>query len=189
MTEPTATASGPNAPKRRGRPPKNQRVEATPVADDKDLEIERLRMELAIAKGAPTVTAPQGPKPGEYIVVGKDRLGTEEIRKRPWTRGEIDATYPKVTFTPRFSVPVTVNGHTWNLVANVDATVPSVVKDRYDYSMSLQHQDMAARYPEPSMDQISRINARARATGQKQWSPLHFLGVGEVIPEVEVRDE
>lgn len=199
MSEPTATDSGPTAPKRRGRPPKAERdataKSALPSRSRLANQVEKLKEQLAAWKAAsPDVASPEraaavplttGARPGEYIVVGKDKLGQEEIRKKGWTRGDIERVYPKVTFTPRFALEVTISGQTWKLAAEREITVPSAVKDKYDESIRIQHPDLASLYPEPSMDAIQRINQTARATGQKVWSRMHYLGAGEVIPEVE----
>ena len=53
-------------------------------------------------------------------------------RKLGWSRADIEALYPPVTFTPTENIPVTVFGKTWYLFADQEITVPSCVKGVYD---------------------------------------------------------
>ena len=184
MSDETATGNtGPiEEPKpRRGRPPKNARK------DPRDAEIARLKAALKAAQSeevkevvlAPELIAKR--KPGEYMTVGADKSGNPEIRKRPWIRGDFDQ-YPKVEYTPHYSGPCVVQGVRFELVAGQQTTVPSVVKDEFERAMRIQHPDYATMYPEPTMDQIQKINQRAKATGKNSWSNVHFIGTGHAEP-------
>lgn len=52
--------------------------------------------------------------------------------KVPWTRGDVERAFPKVTFVPEESLPVTFNGITYRLTEGEDNTVPSCIKVIYD---------------------------------------------------------
>jgi hypothetical protein len=58
--------------------------------------------------------------------------GTIRGSKIPWTRGDVERRFPKVTFVPEESIPVTFNGITYQLREGEDNTVPSCIKVIYD---------------------------------------------------------
>ena len=77
-------------------------------------------------------TSPKG-VPGGALLPGTIlNRGLPTESKVHWTRRAIEETYGKVTFTPNETIPVCVNGVTYQLSADREITVPSIVKDVYD---------------------------------------------------------
>ena len=66
-------------------------------------------------------------KPGTII-----NPGSPSQTKVPWTMRDMREVYGQVTFTPRSSVPVVVNGVRFQLVQDEEITVPAIVKDTYE---------------------------------------------------------
>ncbi len=66
--------------------------------------------------------------------VGEPRTPGATVRggKVPWTRGDIERTFPMVTFMPEETVPVSWNGVRYQLLEGIEATVPSCIKGIYD---------------------------------------------------------
>lgn len=52
--------------------------------------------------------------------------------KVPWTRADVEKRFPKVTFMPEETIPVTWNGVSYQLREGEEITVPSVIKTTYD---------------------------------------------------------
>ena len=188
MDEQKATDAGPEAPtKRKGRPPGGKRK-----ATDRELieqlaaRIDSLQGDLEKAKATAidpaTVTLPpevEQVKPGTILSAGKDQRGDPIYFKKTWTRGDMERMYEKRTFTPQWTVPVTVQRVTYQLVAGQEITVPSIIKDVYESRMRIQHMDYAAAYPAPDPNQVYQINEAARRQpGTRVFSPLHFLNTG-----------
>lgn len=65
------------------------------------------------------------PKPGTILDYGKP-----SSRKVPWTYKDMEV-YPKKTFTPEETMKVTVHGLTYQLLADQEITVPSIVYEEY----------------------------------------------------------
>lgn len=63
--------------------------------------------------------------PGTVVDSGKP-----SARKIPWTLKDMEK-YPKRVFTPEETVPVTVHGLKYQLIADQEITVPSIVYDIY----------------------------------------------------------
>jgi len=121
----------------------------------------------------------EGVPPGTILQAGKNERGDPIIYKKRWARGDMERMYPRVTFTPQWSVPVTVNGITYSLESGVETTVPSIIKDVYESRMRIQHMDYAAAYPAPNPNKVYEINEAARRQpGTRVFSPLHFLNTG-----------
>ncbi len=190
MSEPTATESGPEATKpRRGRPPKSERkatdrdliegLAATVAQLKKDLAARNVQadipsIEIADIKLAP---GPQRPKAGTIIEVGKNPDGTSVTRKVPFTRADLDAASPPVTFTPRRSAPMIVQRVRYDFVADKEITVPSDVREEYERRMKAQFPDVASRYPSMTPQQDYEMKERAKR-GLPAWSPLAYFGTG-----------
>ena len=202
MSEPTATDSGPEAPKpRRGRPPKSTRK-----ATDRDLieglaaTVAELKKELAARNTQADIPSieiadiklPENkrPKAGTIIVVGHNPDGTEITRKVPFNRSDIESASPPVTFIPRRSVPMMVQRVRYDFVAEREITVPASVKEEYDRRMAAQVPDVASRYPSMTPQQVYEMNERAKR-GLPAWSPMTYYGVGldVTLPEGEVPAE
>lgn len=123
-------------------------------------------------------------RPGTYVKVGTDTAGKDIMGKVRWTREWIAKTYPTVTFTPNRGMVVAPHGISYTLVAEAEATVPSIVKDTYD-SVIRQEREHAARYRAMSAAEQADVDARANAEpGTKQWSRVTRVGFGLAIPEV-----
>jgi hypothetical protein len=52
--------------------------------------------------------------------------------KTPWTKKDVEAIFPPVTFIPDENIPVTYNGVRYQLFADIETTVPSIIKQIYD---------------------------------------------------------
>ena len=52
--------------------------------------------------------------------------------KVPWTPGDVERSFPKVTFVPEESIPVSFNGVRYFLREGEENTVPSCIKAIYD---------------------------------------------------------
>ena len=184
MDEQKATDAGPEAPtKRRGRPPGRSVTDRELIerlARQNDALAARLK-EVEEQQAVPDV--PETPKeilPGSLIIVGKDQSTGQPIyRKKPWTRRDVETKYPKVTFTPNWSVPITFQNVSYQLEAGKETEVPSIIRDIYVDRMKIQHMDYASLFPAPSPDTVYRINEAARkAPGTRVFSGLHHIGVG-----------
>lgn len=185
MQEPQATVAGPGAPaKRKGRPPGSKRK-----STDREL-IEQLAREVDLLRRerdsdridqSKATLPPEVAKvpPGTILAAGKDPLGQPVLFKRRWSKAELDEAIPKVTFTPNYSAPVTVFGHTVEFIGGQEITVWRSHKDVYERSMRVQHPDMAALYRAPNPTQVYEQNEAARRQpGVRVFSGLHHLGVG-----------
>ncbi len=64
---------------------------------------------------------------GENRVPGKVVHGT----KTPWTRADMDKAYGICEFTPDETIPVTVNGQMYQLIAGVGMIAPTIIRDTY----------------------------------------------------------
>ena len=51
--------------------------------------------------------------------------------KTSWTRGDVDRLFPSVTILPEETVPVTYNGVQYQLIADREMVVPSIIRDIY----------------------------------------------------------
>lgn len=79
----------------------------------------------------------QDKPPGTIVDRGKP-----SARKVPWTRGYLKTAFPQVTFVPEETIPITVQGITFQLIADQEVTVPSVVRGIYD-----DHRKAMRRHP------------------------------------------
>ena len=123
-------------------------------------------------------------RPGTYIKVGVDATGHDIMGKVRWTKEWIEKTYAPVTFTPNRNMTVGPHGISYILTAEIEATVPSIVKDTYD-SVIKQEREQAARYRPLTAAEASEVDARASAEpGTKQWSRVSRVGFGLNIPDV-----
>ena len=165
MEEQKATDAGPEAPaKRRGRPPGSKRK-----ATDREL-IEQLAARIdALQKAeidridtSKIGLAPQiaDAPPGTILVAGKDsRTGDPYLFKKTWTHGDMTRIYPEVTFTPQYTVPVTVQRVTVQMVAGMEWTGPKVFnKRRWDIPADRRLTRRISRGPQgkPAMLKPSR---------------------------------
>ena len=186
MEEPKATVAGPDAPKRKGRPPGKKR-EATDreliqklAARIDELESEKSNfatpLELKKIELAPEVV--ENIPPGTLIKIGENADKSPIYRKKPWRRSDFDKE-EKVTFYAPWDAPVTINGVSMQIVAGENVNVPVSFRDVYRRQMGIQHADYASLLPAPSPDQVYRINEAARkAPGTRVFSGLHHIGVG-----------
>lgn len=67
------------------------------------------------------------PRPGTVVDNGKPTA-----HKVPWKFSDMEKMYPSVTFTPEETIPITVHGLKYQLIADQPISVPSIVKDIYD---------------------------------------------------------
>ena len=58
--------------------------------------------------------------------------GTIRGSKIPWTRGDVERKFPKVTFVSEETIPVTFNGITYQLREGEEMTVPSCIQVIYN---------------------------------------------------------
>ena len=65
--------------------------------------------------------------PGMILDAGK--LTTHKL---PYKRSDLERIYPMLTFTPEETIPITLQGITYQLEADKPITVPSAIKDIYD---------------------------------------------------------
>lgn len=52
--------------------------------------------------------------------------------KVPWTRTAFEAKFSKITFTPEETIPITWNGLRYQLIADMETSVPFPIKQIYD---------------------------------------------------------
>lgn len=190
MTESTEpTAEGPNAPKKRGRPfgKKQPTSEASAILA---LQAELTALKAQVNKQpivseqyiTPGPVAVNGQTPGEYVEDGKDPgTGRPILKKRRWSRAEIERRYEKVTFTPMVSMPVNPHGLTggqgWNLTAGQEITVPTIVRTLYDNAMRANEFQVAG-YPGFSSEQErAAFEATLKSKGPHA-TPVKHVGFG-----------
>lgn len=88
------------------------------------VRVEEEAVALAEKKGATTLTVEAEPQPGTI----KNKY------KVPWTRKQLDEAYGLCYFTPEETMPVTVSGIRFQLIAGVEMQCPTIVRDTYkDY--------------------------------------------------------
>ena len=58
--------------------------------------------------------------------------------KTTWTRRDMDEIYGVCSFTPYHTMPVTVNGQRYQLLSDVEMTVPTIIRDTYLGSLKRQ---------------------------------------------------
>lgn len=186
---PELTPVGPNAPVKRrpGRPRKvNPEIEALQA------QIRALKAALSETAERPVIlatlpAASEELRPGSYFQVGVDASGTPLMGKIRWTREWIARTYPPVTFTPARSMRVAPHGISYDLGAEIEVTVPQIVKDIYD-DVRKAEADHNIRYRTLSPGEDAELAVRANdQPGTKQWSRLYRAGygLGVRLPEVE----
>ena len=52
-------------------------------------------------------------------------------RKKPWTRADVEARFPKVSFVSAVTEPVTFQGVSYQLLAGIETMVPQPIYDIY----------------------------------------------------------
>lgn len=187
------TPEGTNAPKRKpGRPrkanPEVDALKALVASLEKALKSERVEREPTLA---PVPQASEEIRPGTYVRVGTDATNAPIMGKVRWTREWIARTYPAVTFTPARSMVVAPHGISYNLGAEIEVTVPQIVKDIYD-DVRKQEQDHNIRYRTLAASEDAELAVRANEMpGTKQWSRLYKAGygLGVRVPEAEQQAE
>ena len=62
-----------------------------------------------------------------------ERIPGKVIRgvKTSWTRNDVDRLFPPVTILPEETIPVTYNGVQYQLIADREMVVPSIIRDIY----------------------------------------------------------
>lgn len=149
-------------------------------------QIEALKSALHTAeKREATLTiiplASEEVRPGTYVQVGVDATNGPIMGKVRWTRDWITKTYPAVTFTPARSMHVAPHGVGYDLGAEMEVTVPQIVKDIYD-DVRRQESDHNIRYRTLSATEDSELAAKANEQpGTKQWSRLYRAGYGLAV--------
>lgn len=122
-------------------------------------------------------------RPGTYVQQGVDSFGAPILGKVRWTREWIEKTYAPVTFTPNRSMIVAPHNVSYTLSADVETTVPGIVKDIYD-AVIKQEREQVTKYRPLSANETSDVDARANnEPGTKQWSRVYRSGYGLSIPE------
>lgn len=195
MTEQNeATSAGPNPQKRGpGRPKKS--VSASPDLSElmallkaqakqiealqtNALEQGKQRFEQQEATLAPVPAATEELRPGTYVQIGVDGSGAPIVNKVSWTRDWIAKVYIPITFTPQRTMTIGPHGIPYQLTADVETTVPKIVKDIYDGALQSERNMNLATRP-LSMAESSAIDERAmEQPGSKQWSRLYRLAGG-----------
>lgn len=123
-------------------------------------------------------------RPGTYVKVGTDNAGKDMMGKVRWTREWIAKTYAPVTFTPNRGMDIGPHGIQYTVTADVETTVPSIVKDIYD-SVLKQEREHNIRYRPLSGNESSDVDVRAQAEpGSKQWVRVTKVGHGLSMPDV-----
>ena len=123
-------------------------------------------------------------RPGTYVQRGVDAFGAPVMGKVRWTKDWIEKTYAPVTFTPNRSMIVAPHNISYTLSADVETTVPCIVKDLYD-GVIRQEREQAAKYRPLTATEQADVDARANAEpGTKQWSRVTRVGFGLNIPDV-----
>lgn len=152
------------------------------------LDLQRQITELKSASVPMTIPDAPPPSqdnpPGTYVKVFEDKQGNTMYRKVHWTRPAVAAAYPAVTFTPNETMEILPHGVKYIVTADVEITVPSIVKDIYDVQRKqrLAEAQMYRFRPEES----NEVAARAvQQFGTRQWSRVSRLGVGIDVNQQE----
>lgn len=136
-------------------------------------EVERQKATLE-AVPAPTEEL----RPGTYVSIGQDSSGAPILGKVSWTRAWIEKVYAPVTFTPNRSMDLGPHGIQYHVDADVETTVPSIVKSLYDDAIRSDKMIQSATKPLTAQE-IADIDSRANeAPGTKQYSRLYRLAGG-----------
>ena len=196
-----ATSDGPTPPqaelkaqvkRRPGRPKKAPT--STPGADNSALfelmqkQINALTQKLAEKQEASLATLPEPTEeriPGTYLEIGKDSSGAPILGKVRWNKSWIEKVYAPVTFTPTRSMDIGPHGIMYHVDAEVEITVPSIVKSLYDEALRIEKARQNATKP-LSAQEVSDIDARANEQpGSKQYSRLYRLAGGLNVSQQE----
>ena len=126
-------------------------------------------------------------RPGEYYVGGVDAsTGRQVMRKRRYTKTDVEKLYPPVTFAPIISVPVRPHGITYELRGSEIVTVPSIVKDIHDAMVfSIRRQSEGYRV---SDEQSKRVFDAAKGDPGKgrHFTGLEHIGYGWSVEALQM---
>ena len=151
-------------------------------------QINNLTEKLAEKQLASLATLPaptEEMRPGTYLEIGKDSSGAPILGKVRWNKSWIEKIYAPVTFTPNRSMDVGPHGIQYHVEAEVEATVPSIVKSLYDEALRIEKARNNATKP-LSAQEVSDIDARANEQpGSKQYSRLYRLAGGLNVSQQE----
>ena len=186
------TAKSPNAPKaermakaRAGKAEKADRLThlETQIAALKTMLESQSKAAAATGTGSDILTEY---KPGEYFVGGVDAsTGRPVMRKRRYSRSDIEKLYPAVTFAPAISLLTRPHGVSYDLEAAKIVTVPSIVKDIHDAVVfSIRRQSEGYKV---SAEQSRRVFDAAQNDPIKgrHYEPLRHVGYGWPIEALQ----
>lgn len=181
--EPTATS--PNAPADRmakARQAKVEKAKAQEAEADRfaalEAQVLALASQLKAAQSVASVeTVHETYRPGEYFVGGVDENGKKVIRKRRWTKADIERMYPTVEFAPAITSPISPHGITYQVEAGKIFRGPSIVKDIHDQTVAgIQRQSMY-RVSDADSRQVFEA-ARNDPLKGKYFEPIKHVGYG-----------
>ena len=187
------TAKSPNAPKadrmskaRAAKSVKHDRVAQLEAQVSKLTTLVESQQRAAAATGTGSDILTEY-KPGEYYVGGIDAsTGRPVMRKRRYSRSDIEKMYPAVTFAPSLTLNARPHGISYSLEASKIVTVPSIVRDIHDAVVfSIRRQSEGYRV---SDEQSKRVFDAAKSDYGKgrHFTGLEHVGYGWPIEALQM---